>query len=191
MTEPLENVRVGMTGRHEVVVTRELTVGAVLDGMPFVFGTPMMILAMEMASAAAAAPHLPSGWVTVGSEVNVRHLAPTPVGRTVVATARVVEVSGRSMLFEVEAHDGVRKIGAGTHRRSAVNLEPRSIPRRSKGVLPDVLWTAADTTSGRVSRRRDKLRWSRPLISARNGGRQSAMGKFRGNLIVAGERREA
>jgi fluoroacetyl-CoA thioesterase len=63
--------------------------GADGDGMPFVFGTPMMILAMEMemASAAAAAPHLPAGWVTVGSEVNVRHLAPTPVGRTVVATA--------------------------------------------------------------------------------------------------------
>jgi fluoroacetyl-CoA thioesterase len=121
--EPLENVRVGMTGRHEVVVTRELTVGAVLDGMPFVFGTPMMIMAMELASAAAAAPHLPPGWVTVGSEVTVRHLAPTPVGRTVVATARVVEVSGRALLFAVEAHDGVRKIGEGTHRRGAVNLE--------------------------------------------------------------------
>jgi predicted thioesterase len=62
--------------------------------------------------------------VTVGSEVNVRHLAPTPVGRTVVATARVVEVSGRSMLLlAVEAHDGVHKIGEGTHRRGAVNLE--------------------------------------------------------------------
>jgi fluoroacetyl-CoA thioesterase len=122
-TEPLENVRAGLTGRHEVVVTRELTVGAVLDGMPFVFSTPMMILAMELASVAAAAPHLPEGWATVGSEVNVRHLAPTPVGRTVVAIARVVEVSGRSILFEVEAHDGVRKIGEGTHRRAAVNLE--------------------------------------------------------------------
>jgi fluoroacetyl-CoA thioesterase len=121
--EPLVNVRAGMTGRHEVVVTRELTVGAVLDGMPFVFGTPMMILAMELASAAAAAPHLPEGWVSVGSEVNVRHLAPTPVGRTVVATARVVEVSGRALLFAVEAHDGVRKIGEGTHRRGAVNLD--------------------------------------------------------------------
>jgi fluoroacetyl-CoA thioesterase len=121
--EPLENVRLGMTGRHEVVVTRELTVGAVLDGMPFVFGTPMMIMAMELASAAAAAPHLPPGWVTVGSEVTVRHLAPTPVGRTVVATARAVEVSGRALLFAVEAHDGVRRIGEGTHRRGAVNLE--------------------------------------------------------------------
>lgn len=123
MTEPLEKVRVGMTGRHEVAVTRELTVGAHVDGMPLVFGTPMMILAMEIASGRAAAPHLPPGWVTVGSEVNIRHLAPTPVGRTVVATARVTEVSGRSVLFAVEAHDGVRKVGEGTHRRGAVKLE--------------------------------------------------------------------
>jgi fluoroacetyl-CoA thioesterase len=123
MAEPLENVQAGMTGRHEVVVARELTVGAVLDGMPFVFSTPMMILAMELASAAAAALHLPEGWVTVGSEVNVRHVAPTPVGRTVIATARVLEVFGRSVLFAVEAHDGVRKIGEGTHRRGAINLE--------------------------------------------------------------------
>ena len=61
--------------------------------------------------------------MTVGSEINVRHLAPTPMGRTVTATARVVEVSGRSLMFAVEAHDGVRKVGEGTHRRGAVNLE--------------------------------------------------------------------
>lgn len=123
MTEPLENVRAGMTGRHEVLVTRDVTVGAHVEGMPFVYGTPMMILAMEIASSAAVAPHLPPGWATVGSEVNVRHLAPTPVGRTVTATARVIEVSGRSLLFSVEAHDGIRKVGEGTHRRGAVNLE--------------------------------------------------------------------
>jgi fluoroacetyl-CoA thioesterase len=110
MTEPLENVRVGVTGRHERVVTREVTAGAHIDGMPFVLGTPMMILAMEMASAAAMAPQLPEGRATVGSEVHVRHLAPTPMGRSVTATARVVEVSGRNLLFAVEAHDGVRKI---------------------------------------------------------------------------------
>jgi fluoroacetyl-CoA thioesterase len=123
MTEPLEKVRAGATGRHELVVTREVTVGAHIDGMPFVLGTPMMILAMETAAIAAAAPLLPPGWATVGSEVNVRHLAPTPLGRTVTAMARVVEVSGRSLLFAVEAHDGVRKVGDGTHRRGAVNLE--------------------------------------------------------------------
>jgi fluoroacetyl-CoA thioesterase len=78
---------------------------------------------MEIASGQTVAAHLPPGWATVGSEVNVRHLAPTPMGRTVTATARVVEVSGRSLLFAVEAHDGVRKVGEGTHRRGAVNLE--------------------------------------------------------------------
>ena len=123
MTEPLEIVRVGMTGRTEVVVTRDLTVGAHVDGMPFVFGTPMMILTMEIASGQTVASHLPPGWATVGSEVNVRHLAPTPMGRTVTATARVVDVSGRSLTFAVEAHDGVRKVGEGTHRRGVVNLE--------------------------------------------------------------------
>ncbi len=123
MAEPLENVRVGMTGRKEEVVTRELTVGAHVEGMPFVYGTPMMILAMEIASGAAIAPHLPQGWVSVGSEVNIRHLAATPVGRTVVATSRVIAIEGRSVLFAVEAHDGERKIGDGTHRRGAVNLE--------------------------------------------------------------------
>jgi fluoroacetyl-CoA thioesterase len=128
MTETLENVRAGMTGRHEIVVTRELTVGAHVEGMPFVYGTPMMILAMEIASGQAVTAHLPPGWATVGSEVNIRHIAPTPIGRTVTATARVVEVTGRSLMFAVEAHDGVRKIGEGTHRRGAVN--PESFARR-------------------------------------------------------------
>jgi fluoroacetyl-CoA thioesterase len=123
MAEPLDNVRVGMTGRKEVVVTRELTVGAHVEGMPFVYGTPFMIIAMEIASGEAVKAHLPPGWATVGSEVNIRHLAPTPLGRTVVATARVVAVSGRSILFAVEAHDGTRMIGEGTHRRGAINLE--------------------------------------------------------------------
>jgi predicted thioesterase len=58
----------------------------------------------------------------VGSEVNIRHLAPTPVGHKVVATARVLETSRRSILFAVEAHDGDRLIGDGTHRRGAVDL---------------------------------------------------------------------
>ena len=112
-----------MTGRAEEVVTKDLTVGAHVEGMPLVYGTPMMIMLMEKASGSAVRGHLPPGWVTVGSEVNVRHLAPTPVGRTVTATARVVEVEGRSVLFAVEAHDGERKIGEGAHRRGVVNLE--------------------------------------------------------------------
>ena len=123
MTEPLKDVQTGMIGRAEAIVTRELTVGTHVEGMPLVYATPMMIMLMEVASGSAVRGHLPPGWVTVGAEVNVRHLAPTPLGQTVVATARVLEVEGRSLLFAVEAHDGERKIGEGTHRRGAVNLE--------------------------------------------------------------------
>jgi predicted thioesterase len=122
-TDPLQGVQVGMTGRKQEVVTKDLTVGGHVEGMPLVYGTPMMIMLMEKASGLAVAGHLPPGWVTVGAEVNVRHLAPTPIGRTVTAKAQVVEVQGRSVLFAVEAHDGERKIGEGLHRRGVVNLQ--------------------------------------------------------------------
>jgi fluoroacetyl-CoA thioesterase len=121
--DPLANIHPGMAGERQVVVTRELTVGGHVEGMPFVYGTPMMILLMELASGEAIASHLPTGWVSVGSEVNIRHLAPTAMGRLVTARGRVLETSRRSILFEVEAFDGDRKIGEGTHRRGVVNLE--------------------------------------------------------------------
>jgi fluoroacetyl-CoA thioesterase len=122
-TDPLRGVQVGMIGRKQEVVTKDLTVGGHVEGMPFVYGTPMMIMLMEKASGLAVAGHLPPGWVTVGAEVSIRHLAPTPIGRTVTVTSQVVEVKGRSVLFAVEAHDGDRKIGEGMHRRAAVNLQ--------------------------------------------------------------------
>ena len=120
MIESLAKVRPGVEGRNETTVTQALTVGGLAPGMPFVYATPMMILLMEVAAAASIAPLLPEGWVSVGMEVNVRHLAATPVGRKVVATSRVLEVGPKSVLFAVEAHDGVRRIGEGTHRRGAV-----------------------------------------------------------------------
>ena len=123
MAEPLDNVRAGMTGRHEVVVTRELTVGAHVEGMPSVFGAPMMTPRNGNRFRGGCGAALACGLGPSAAKSNVRHLAPTPVGRMVVATAQVLKVSGRSMLRAVEAHDGVRKIGEGTHRRGAVNLE--------------------------------------------------------------------
>jgi fluoroacetyl-CoA thioesterase len=79
MTEPLENVRVGMTGRKGVVVARDLTIGAHVEARSL-YATPMMIMAMEIVSGEAVTGHLPGGLVTVGSEVNIRHLLPTRVG---------------------------------------------------------------------------------------------------------------
>ncbi len=103
-------VTVGMTSRQEEIVTKELTVGGHVDGMPFVYCTPIMIMLMEKASGLSVAGHLPPGWVTVGSEVSIRHLAPTPIGRTVTATSTVLDVEGRSVLFAVEAHDGEARL---------------------------------------------------------------------------------
>jgi predicted thioesterase len=119
---PLEKVTAGMTAEKLVTVTPEMTVGHVVPGMPEVYGTPTMILHMEMAAGSAVQPFLPAGHVSVGMMVNVRHLAATPIGRTVRATARVVAIEGKSILFEVEAWDGDRKIGDGTHRRGVVDV---------------------------------------------------------------------
>ncbi|SCB09805.1 Thioesterase superfamily [Bradyrhizobium shewense] len=119
---PLDGVATGMTAEKLVTVTPEMTVGHVVAAMPAVYGTPTMILHMEMAAGSAIQPFLPAGHVSVGMMVNVRHLAATPVGRKVRAVARVVTVETKSVVFEVEAWDGDRKIGDGTHRRGIVNV---------------------------------------------------------------------
>src|SRR5882757_9935271 len=116
----LSNIRIGMAA--EMTVTPEMTVGHFVADMPQVYATPIMILHMEMASGSAIACHLPDGFVSVGMDVRVRHLAATPIGRTVRTTARVLELDRKSVVFEVEAWDGDRKIGDGTHRRGIVNV---------------------------------------------------------------------
>lgn len=118
----VEKVTVGLTAENTITVTFDKTVKHFLSTMPAVYATPIMILYMEKASGDAIEQHLPEGYVSVGMEVNVRHLAATPVGRTVRTVARVIEVDPKSVLFAVEAWEGDRKIGDGTHRRGVVNV---------------------------------------------------------------------
>ena len=115
-------IKVGMSAERTLVVPPERTVGHFVRGMPMVYATPMMILEMEMASGDAIRGHLEPGWITVGTEVDIRHLAATPVGATVRTTARVIAVERRVIRFEVEAFDGERRIGEGRHARGLVNL---------------------------------------------------------------------
>jgi fluoroacetyl-CoA thioesterase len=119
---PTENIRPGMTGTETTIVTRELTVAHFHPEMPEVYGTPFMIYLMEVAASNAVQAHLPPGWVSVGTVVNVKHLAATPVGSKVTATAVVTSVSDRAIEFSVEADDGNEKIGTGKHARAAVDL---------------------------------------------------------------------
>ena len=117
-----EIIKIGMSAERILVVPPERTVGHFVAGMPMVYATPMMILEMEMASGDAIRRHLQPGWITVGTEVDIRHLAATPVGATVRTTARVIAVERRVIRFEVEAFDGERRIGEGRHARGLVNL---------------------------------------------------------------------
>ena len=112
----------GATASRSLVVTEDLTVGHWAEGMPPVFGTPFLIYLMEVAAADVLKPYLPEGWATVGAQVNVSHLAATPLGMTVTATAKLVSATARTATFEVVAHDGVEKVGEGTHVRGAVDL---------------------------------------------------------------------
>ena len=111
-----------MSAERTLVVPPERTVGYFVQGMPMVYATPMMILEMEMASGDAINADLEPGWITVGTEVDIRHLAATPAGATVRTTARVVAVERRLIRFEVEAFDDKRRIGEGRHARGLVNL---------------------------------------------------------------------
>jgi fluoroacetyl-CoA thioesterase len=118
-----EVIKVGMSAERSLVVPADRTVGHFVLGMPMVYATPMMILEMELAAADAIGACLKSGWVTVGTEVDIRHLAATPVGATVRTMARVTAVERRVIRFEVEAFDEKRRIGEGRHARSLVNVE--------------------------------------------------------------------
>ena len=113
----------GIRLEQTLVVTHALTVQATVPDLPAVYSTPNMILFMEITCTDLIRPHLPEGWVSVGALVDVRHLAATPVGATVMATARVVEVTNKLVTFEVEAHDGVDLIGRGRHARAPIALD--------------------------------------------------------------------
>ncbi len=79
---------------------------------------------------------MPPGQKTVGVAVDVKHIAPTPVGMEVKATAELVEVDGRKLLFKVEAYDEKEKVGEGFHRRVIIDLEQFASKVLSKGGLP-------------------------------------------------------
>src|ERR1700756_5479697 len=116
-------ITIGMRAERTLVVPVEQTVGHILAGMPFVFATPMMILQMELTSGDAIRTQLKPGWVTVGTEVDIKHLGASAVGATVRTTAKVIVVERRIIRFEVECFDGARKIGEGRHARGLVNME--------------------------------------------------------------------
>jgi fluoroacetyl-CoA thioesterase len=117
--------------RHRVVSQNLLS--SLMPGAPAVFATPWMLCVMETAAAEAIAPHLDTGEASVGYGFEFQHLAPTPAGMTVVATADVTKVEGNMVTLSIEARDDQEVIGRGTHVRAVIDLErfDRRIKRKS------------------------------------------------------------
>lgn len=110
----------GLEGVFERVVPPEWTLAHYDPSLPAVFSTPAMIGLMEMATSQVIRPALPEGALTVGVRIEVDHFKAVPAGVTVTVTAKLAEVNGRRLIFEVEAKSGADIIGRGRIHRAIV-----------------------------------------------------------------------
>ena len=111
-------IPLGAKGRDVLRVTPAHLANQFKDAMlPQVFATPMMVRAMENAALNAIREYLDPGESAVGTTVNIRHLAATPI-----AEAEVTEIDGRRVTFKVSARDDTEEIGIGTHERMVVDM---------------------------------------------------------------------
>src|SRR5688572_23606568 len=118
----MERLSAGLKGNAELVVGDEHTAPRVGSGRVRVLATPVMINLIEAAALAAIEHLLPPGYQSLGTRLDVRHIAATPVGMKVVASATVTRVDGRTVHFLVEARDEKDLIGDGIHERVVVNV---------------------------------------------------------------------
>lgn len=117
-------IPIGAKGTYSLLVTPAHLANQFKDAvLPKVFATPMMVTAMENAALNAVREYLEPGESVVGTVVNVKHLAATPAGHMVTATAEVTKVDGRRIEFTVSARDEIEEIGAGTHERMVVDMD--------------------------------------------------------------------
>lgn len=119
----MKAIPIGAKGRFELIVRPEHLANQFKDtALPPVLATPVMIMVMENAALNALKPYLEPGESAVGTRVDVRHLAPTPIGQRVVGEAEVTKIDGRRIEFTVRATDEREAIGTGTHERVVIDL---------------------------------------------------------------------
>ena len=123
MAVDLSKLRPGLRGEAFLTVSEEHTAPRVGSGAIHVLATPVMINLFEAAALAAVEQLLPPGHQSLGTVLHVRHIAATPVGMRVSASATVQKIDGRTIFFSLEARDEREVIGDGTHERVVVNVE--------------------------------------------------------------------
>lgn len=115
--------RIGAVGEQRFVVEPQHAIDFAEDGMPAVLCTPWLIWFLEHAARGAVLPWLEPGESTVGLEIELRHLAPTPVGQTVTCAARIIQVEGGRIMFQLEARDETELIARGVHKLQIIQVE--------------------------------------------------------------------
>lgn len=119
----VSGLTIGIIGNKEIIVSDEDTAARYGSGLIDVFATPAMIGLMENTAQLSVHPFLPEGSITLGTEVNVKHLSATPVGQKVHCKTKLIAIEGKKLIFEVSARDGNGPIGSGTHSRYIVDAK--------------------------------------------------------------------
>lgn len=113
-------LKTGIKGHQELVVTQELTAKNMGSGVMDVFATPAMLALMEKTAFTSVAEYLNGGCGSVGTKVDIEHVASSPVGMKITCDSELIEIEGRKLVFKVEAYDEKGLIGKGTHERFIV-----------------------------------------------------------------------
>jgi fluoroacetyl-CoA thioesterase len=129
----MANIPVGTKNEEKLLVTSDVAIDFIGNEEARVLSTPNMILNMEKTSRNAVLPLLEPGHDTLGTHVNVYHLAATPIGMMVTFRAEVTSVEDRRINFKVEAFDEKEKVGEGTHQRAIINVGRFATRVQAKG----------------------------------------------------------
>jgi fluoroacetyl-CoA thioesterase len=124
------DLQLGVKGQAQTTVTSLNTAKAMGSGLLEVFATPAMVALMEQA--AVNSLNFPLGQSSVGTSLSITHTAATPLGAKVSATAELVEIDRRRLIFHVEVCDEVGRIGEGKHERFIINIEPFMVKAQSR-----------------------------------------------------------
>lgn len=114
-------LEIGIKGQREMTVTPEFSAKHIGSGAVMVLATPMMIALMEITCQTSVKPYLEEGQETVGTKVNVNHVAATPVGMTVRCETELVEIDRRKLTFKVAVYDSDGLVGEGLHERFVID----------------------------------------------------------------------
>ncbi len=117
------NLEKGMKGVSQMLVGPDNMAEKFSRPMPPSFATPMLISLMDNAAIEAVKKKIPAGYITVGTSITVKHIAPTPEGMTITAQAELKDIFQNRLIFEVTAYDEIEKVGEGEVERYIIDLE--------------------------------------------------------------------